>query len=62
MTEHRKVHPRKWNSSYCFWKYQGNGEIAKLKPILFAVKILQVLEGHCNGMNFKDFTLKDSFF
>lgn len=25
------------------------------KDIIFAVKILQVLEGHCNCINFRDF-------
>lgn len=34
---------------------RGHGESAKPKSIISAVKILQVLKGHCNCINFRDF-------
>lgn len=38
-----------------FLEIQGHGGIAKLKSILSVVNTLQVLEGHCNCINFRDF-------
>lgn len=51
----QKCAPLQIRRFLAFLEIEGHGEIAKLKSILFAVKILPVLKGHCNCINFRDF-------